>query len=937
MIQPGIEELQGLLPDCTIRTDAISRLVYAHDASCYRIVPQAIVHPQTHDDIQTLLWWSKRTKIPLTFRTAGTSLSGQAVNYGVIVDVSRWKNLSIEDNGNRVRVSPGYIGGMVNARLKKYGRKIGPDPASINACMIGGIVANNASGMCCGTQYNSYHTLHAISYILPDGTFVNTEMPDADERLKIESPTIYYTISALRTSIRANAALVEKIRHKYQIKNTVGYGLNAFLDFDSIADIIGHLMVGSEGTLGFISEVVFQTISDKPCKKTALLYFKSFYHACRSIESLKQLGAEALEIMDRASLRSIENDPICPPIIRTFDNNAAALLVEFHCDTEFEAEQISEKATELFERLPLLDIPILTDDPQLQLQYWKIRKGMFPTVGAQRARGTGIINEDIAFPLNKLADGVADLHALFERYSYTNAIVFGHAKDGNLHFVISQAFDTDDDKRQYKNFMADLAELVISKYGGSLKAEHGTGRNIAPFVEMEWGQELYAIMCDIKKTFDPYSILNPGIIINDNPDCHIDNLKPFPPIDLMIDTCIECGFCENKCPSKELTLTPRQRIILERERQLLSASNNQEHNQLLQEIDANFQYSVIDTCATDGLCETVCPVHINTGDYVKKKRQERNSSFIKKGVIYTSLYFSIAEKLIRNTISLGHRIEHNHFGKLLQNFSQKISKKSGYIIPSWSKNISRPSIISAKVSQPEFMYMQSCTSRLMGRRTSEELSLPEIILSLCKKANISVSIPNSTGQCCGMMWESKGVKEAEVIAIEKLYNFLKKNTNNFLLPILIDSSTCFLHSQKSILAYHTLHSNLQRQPQFIDVSDFLMKYIAPKLPPKKKLKKIALHIPCSLEKSGLTGTMINVAKEYAEEVIIPEYSGCCGFAGDKGFSIPELNKSATKRSKEELSHQHFDGYFSSNITCEIGMSDDTKTFRSLAYLLYHTT
>lgn len=937
MIQLGIEELQGLLPECTIRTDVISRLVYAHDASCYRIVPQAIIHPQSHDDIQTLLWWSKRTKIPLTFRTAGTSLSGQSVNYGVIVDVSRWKNLSIEDNGNRVRVSPGYIGGMVNARLKKYGRKLGPDPASINACMIGGIVANNASGMCCGTTHNSYHTLHAISYILPDGTFVNTEMPDADERLKIESPTIYYTISALRTAIRSNSELVEKIRHKYQIKNTVGYGLNAFLDFDTISDIIGHLMVGSEGTLGFISEVVLRTIPDKPCKRTALLYFRSFYHACRAIESLKILGAEALEIMDRASLRSIENDPICPPIIRTFDNNAAALLVEFHCDSEFEAEQISEKAAELFERLPLLDTPILTDDPHLQSQYWKIRKGMFPTVGAQRARGTGIINEDIAFPIEKLADGVADLHKLFERYSYSNAIVFGHAKDGNLHFVISQAFDSDDDKIQYKKFMADLAELVITKYGGSLKAEHGTGRNIAPFVEMEWGRELYAIMCEIKKSVDPHSILNPGVIINDNPDCHIDNLKPFPPIDKMIDTCIECGFCEHKCPSKELTLTPRQRIILERERQLLLTSPDPDAKKYLDEINTHFQYSVLDTCATDGLCETVCPVHINTGEYVKKQRENINSPFIKRSVLYTARYFSIAEKIIRNTIHLGHRLEHNRFGTLLHNYSQKISKKSGFIIPSWSTKIPKPSLITSKASKPEFIYFQSCTSRLMGRRTHNEQSLSEIILSLCKRAGISVSTPDTTGQCCGMMWESKGIKDAENLAIERLYRFLQKQTNDFSVPILIDSSSCFFHTLHSISEYHTLHSNLKRQPQCIDITDFLMRYIAPKLPPKKKLGKIALHIPCSLEKSGSSGTMINVAKEYAEEIIIPEHSGCCGFAGDKGFSIPELTNTATKRSKEELSHLHLDGYYSSNITCEVGMSDENRIYRSIAYLLHETT
>jgi D-lactate dehydrogenase len=937
MNSPSIEELFGLLPHCIVRTDTISRLVYAHDASCYRIVPQAIVHPLTNDDIQTLLWWSNRTKIPLTFRTAGTSLSGQAVTDGVIVDISRWKKLSIEHEGKTARISPGYIGGMVNARLKKYGRKLGPDPASINACMIGGIVANNASGMCCGVKNNSYHTLQSISYILPDGTFVNTEMPDAEERLKIESPIIYNAVSSLRSTILSNHVLVDKIRHKYRIKNTVGYGLNAFLDFEKITDIIGHLMVGSEGTLGFISEVVLETIPDKPYKRTALLYFKTFYQACRAIEPLKSLGAEALEIMDRASLRSIENDPICPNIVRILDDNSTALLVEFQCESEYEVEMICGRAYEIFDTLPLLEKPILTDDPLLQAQYWKIRKGMFPTVGAQRASGTGIINEDIAFPLEYLPEAVSELHDLFAHYSYTNAIVFGHAKDGNLHFVISQAFDSESDKLQYKNFMDDLAKLVITKYQGSLKAEHGTGRNIAPYVEMEWGRELYSIMKNLKKSFDPNDILNPGIIINDNPHCHVENLKPFPTVDSIIDTCIECGFCEHKCPSNEITLTPRQRIVLERERKLLALSHTQQSQQLLHDIENHFTYSVIDTCATDGLCETVCPVHINTGEYVKNQKKIRNTVTVQKSAVIAARFFSITESIARKGITLGHFLEKYNYGESLKKYSKILSKKTQLALPSWSSKVPSPTKFIAISDNPEFVYLQSCTTRLMGKRETHQISLPEIIYVLCNRANINVHIPNASGQCCGMMWESKGVSEAEAISVEKLYYFLKKESKDFTLPILIDSSTCFIHACNSILEYHKMIHSLSDKPHFMDISDFLMNYIAPKLPPKNKHKKVALHIPCSLVKSSLSNTMINIAKEYSEEVIIPEFSGCCGFAGDKGFSVPELSLSATKRSKEELHAMALDGFYSSNTTCEIGMSDNSLTCHSLAYLLYETT
>lgn len=932
MVSHPADELLSLLPDADVRTDAITRLVYAHDASSYRLVPEAVVYPHNSDDVKTLLWWSKRHKIPLTFRTAGTSLSGQAVGNGVIVDVSRWKNLSIEENGNFVQVSPGYIGGMVNARLKQYGRKIGPDPASINACMIGGIIANNASGMCCGVHNNSYHTLHSISFILPDGTEVNTALEDAEERFKHENFTLYYTIADLRDKIRNNESLVHTIRHKYRIKNTVGYGLNSFLDFDRVTDILGHLMVGSEGTLGFIKDVTLRTIPDKPFKRTALLYFRTINQACRAIEPLRSTGAEALELMDRASLRSIEDDPIAPSIIKQLDEKAACILIELQAETEYEVEQMCISAEIVFDQLPIIEKPILTDDIALQNQYWKIRKGMFPTVGAKRPSGTGIINEDIAFPVERLAEGIEDLHGLFEHYQYHDAIVFGHAKDGNLHFVIAQAFDTENDIKRYELFMDDLADLIINKHNGSLKAEHGTGRNIAPYVSMEWGEKLYEIMCTLKSAIDPNNILNPGVIINSDRLCHVQNLKPFPHIEKEVNACIECGFCEHKCPSKELTLTPRQRIILQREKKHLSQQNDEHSKKLLNELIKHYDYSVIETCATDGLCETVCPVHINTGEFVKNLK--RNSHTVASERIATTIakQFSLFEYFSKKSLRASKFLSHINKENMLFSLSNSVNRMSKGFIPKWSEKITFPTPAKVrKTKEPQFILFSTCSSRILGLPTENEYSLVETIYELSKRAGVRIKVSKASGQCCGMMWDSKGHNEAAEISANKVLRFLRKESDNFRIPIVFDTSSCFTYFRKNL--------ELQTQKSIIlyDISEFLMLFIAPKLQPVKRESRVALHIPCSLEKYDRSQTMINLAKEYADEVIIPEFSGCCGFAGDKGFNVPELNESATKREKSELRNNLFDGFYSSNTTCEIGMSGENMQFRSIAYLLEKTT
>ncbi|HYH54997.1 MAG TPA: FAD-binding and (Fe-S)-binding domain-containing protein, partial [Anseongella sp.] len=633
--------LETVLPPARIKTRLIDLAAYAPDAGFYYLLPKAVVQPVSEEEIIALFRFSRLHGIPLTFRTGGTSLSGQAISDGILADLSQfWGNIKTEDGGALIRVQPGVIGAMANAHLKKFRRKIGPDPASINSAMMGGILSNNASGMCCGVTRNSYHTTRYIRFILPNGSCYSTENKEDYGRFKAECPDIYGQLAALRDQIKGNPELHRLIRNKYRTKNTVGYSVNAFIDFGEPLDILAHLLIGAEGTLGFISEAVLETIPDYPAKSTALLYFRDIYEACKTIGPLAAAGAEAVELMDRASLGSIVHIAGIPELIRTLPGGAAALLVEFQGSSP---EEVRRKISLFMSSVPALSLlspPEFTEDPLKQAFLWKVRKGLFPAVGAVRESGTSVILEDIAFPVEKLGDAILDLQRLFQKHGYDHAIIFGHAKDGNIHFVITQAFDSQETVARYRNFLDEVVELVVNKYRGALKAEHGTGRNMAPFVETEWGGEVYRIMKALKQCIDPENLLNPGVIINEDPEAHIRNLKELPQVEEEVDKCMECGFCEHKCPSRNLSLTPRQRIVIRRELAKVKRSGDRENYKLLL---GQYEYSGLATCAVDGLCATACPVDINTGALVKRLRKESHSGGANRLALSAARNFRLVE------------------------------------------------------------------------------------------------------------------------------------------------------------------------------------------------------------------------------------------------------------------------------------------------------
>lgn len=952
---PSPERIRDLLIDridpARILIRPIDRVAFASDASFYRLIPQAVVQPQSTEEIKHLFRFSHQYGIPLCFRAGGTSLSGQAITDGILVDIGRyWRSVRPEEGGKTIRLQPGVIGQQANNALKLYGRKIGPDPASIASCRIGGILANNSSGMCCGVVQNAYHTLRSLTFVLPSGTQIDTSDPNAANLFHMLEPDLFKEILRLKHEIEADTDLSCRIRSKYRMKNTTGYSLNAFLDYNHPLDIFTHLLIGSEGTLAFIAEAVLDTVADSPLKSTALLLFPDLFAACSAIEAFTQAGAAALEVMDRASLRSVEHQPGVPDYLKTLPADAAGLLVEFQAGKEEQLHDYESAAAQVIGSLSLLRPADFTRNLAQQAIFWKIRKGMFPSVGAVRAAKTTALMEDIAVPVPHLAHAASDMRALFDKHGYPNGIIFGHAKDGNLHFVITQGFNTDREIAQYRDFMDDVVEMVVRKYDGALKAEHGTGRNMAPFVETEWGPEGYRIMRELKAIVDPLNLLNPGVIVNPDPLAHVSDLKNMPEVEPEVDKCIECGFCEHSCPSRDITLTPRQRIVVRRELQRLK--DDQAPTPEYAALDRDFPYMALDTCAVDGLCATDCPVSINTGNLTKRFRAIRHSHFANRTAAFLARHFSLAESGARIALTLGN-LAQKLFGtsfmtsltQALDRFSRKISGE-----PFWQWTDPMPKPRSGPIpttsglaasAQADALYFPTCVSRIIGPLPGEpeEVSNVQALVNLAHRSGIRLSIPtDASGHCCGVPFSSKGFDTAHDISVNRTVESLYRWSGEGKLPVVIDTSPC-TYGLKTCRP-HLTAENQQKfdQLRILDSVEFAQSVILPKLPIVRTVPSVALHPVCSATKMGITGKLVEIARSCSENVVVPMEAGCCAFAGDRGFLHPELTASATQIEAAELSGHTHDGYYSSSRTCEIGMTRATgKLYRSYLHLLDHAS
>lgn len=902
---------------------AITRLARAHDASHFLLTPAEVVTPRTIDEVAALMAEARRRRTPLTFRSGGTSLCGQGVTEGILADVRReFRHVEVLDDGLRVRAGTGATLASVNARLRPYGRRLGPDPTSEIACTIGGIIANNSSGMLAGNRETAYQTLESMVFALPSGRVVDTADQSADMTLRLDETALVGGLHLLRKRLRTNPTSIAEINRLFSIKNTMGYGINALLEFHRPVDIIPHLLIGSEGTLGFVAEATFRTVPLTDHTAAALALFPDLDAAASAVPGLVEHGFEAIELMDVACLRVVRAQPQAPAMLRDLTlTTQAALLIELH---DVDADSLGRRLAAAGETLAALEvvdrIELTTVEPERNALI-ELRRGLYALVAGARTSGTTTLLEDICVPLDRFASMCRKLDELFEKFGYDilDVPLFAHARDGNIHFLLSERFDQQAGLMRYRRFARALVREVL-KHGGVLKAEHGTGRAMAPFVADQYGDELYDVMREIKHLFDPAGILNPGVIISEDPDINLKNLKLMPTIDPEVDGCIECGFCEPACPSRDLTLTPRQRIVLRRE--LVARKDDLE---LVGQVSADYAYEAIETCTVAGMCAATCPLGINTADLVERQREERAHGVEKASWNQAAKSWGLATRMGSAALTMAKssaplataatRLGRRRLGAdAVPEYDDRLPKGAGLKRGPRRRDRKHGGVAA---------YFPSCLQTMFGASGQGVFAAFD---ELCNRAGVAVRLLDARELCCGAPWKAKGLAEGYETMRQKVRAQLRTREG---LTVVCDSSSCTASLAEMSRTWNA---------EVVDVVAFAARELLPRLTVTNPIGSIALHPTCATTQLGINDSLLAVAHFISDDVVVPAAWSCCGFAGDRGLLHPELTASATADEAAELAERSFTAYASTNRTCEIAMTRATgQNFVHILELLTQAT
>jgi D-lactate dehydrogenase len=905
--QPLRGELEALLGPDRVLARASDLVRYASDASPYRLFPRAVVMARDASDVAKVLAYGREQGIPVTFRAGGTSLNGQAQSDGILVDVRRhFGGIAVEEDGARARIKPGVILGHANRVLAPYGRKLGPDPASTDIATVGGVVANNSGGMRCGVTRDPYSTVREMTFVLPSGTTIDTGEAGASDHFAAVEPELAAGLAAIRDEIRADEELSERIRRKFAIKNTTGYRLCAFLDADEPLEIFRRLLVGSEGTLAFTAEVVFETVPQPPLTTTAWAHFPSIDAAIAPVRELVDSGATAVELMVAPALITAAWNMVgAPQEWKELPPESAVLLVEFGAESAEELDEFVAGAEEILAAQETIRPLAFTRELEEIELSWRVREGLHGLIGKLRLAGTALIVEDVCVPPERIAEGARDLQALLGEHGFLPGVA-GHASAGNLHFMLTPDFAKQEDLERYEAFMNGLVELVVDKYDGSLKAEHGTGINMAPYVEREWGEKATELMWRVKQLADPDGVLSPGVVLNRDPGVHLRNLKTTPAIEESATSCVECGFCEPVCPSRDLTTTPRQRIVLRREMARQPAGSPVQQA-LLEE----FRYDVLDTCATDGSCQLACPVGIDTGKLVREVRGEEHGKRAEKRALRAARRWAVVEGASRAALRIG--------GPLLRR------TKRGRALPRPASSKLPETIHSGAAA----VYFPSCTNRIFGGGPVEAL------VEVSARAGLPIWIPEDVaGSCCGLPWSSKGFGEAHRAKANEMVERLWHWSGEGALPVVIDAASCTnatIDPGEGVLDDD--NANRLAELEIIDSVAWAQRLL-PWLEVADKVGSATVHPTCATRRLGLAPQLRSLAGALADDVYVAPSATCCGFAGDRGIKNPELTEAATGPQAAELAGRDFEAHLSNNRTCEIGLERATgEPYESVVILL----
>ncbi|MCA9423062.1 MAG: FAD-binding oxidoreductase [Nitrospira sp.] len=878
-------DLAKTLGQDKVRWDWATLKAYSVDASIYKIPPQVVVLPETEEDIDVVMEYAVKVGVPLTPRAAGTNLTGSAIGAGIIVDISRMNRLlEVNQDEQWARVQPGLVLSEFNKQLAPAGLMYGPDPSSGDMCKLGGMFGNNSAGphtLRYGSVKDNVHTLRVrlLTEGWLDARSVAIGGQEHTALLKRYAP-----LKAVWKMLQEDQALIRAKRPKVS-KNSSGYNVFDLVDglergvFD-----LPKLFIGSEGTLGVMSEAKVRLVKRPDATVTGLIHFQHLEGMGESVPHLLELNPNALEVMDKNSLDLIGRDRYGIP-----SDAAATLLIEFD---EGEGVDRRERLMAMCRRFPITGEVRLASDPVQQGELWKARKALFPMLYRFDPLKKPInFVDDVVVPASRTGELIRYLEEYFGRRTVPVAI-FGHVGNGNAHIVPLLDLHNQHDVQAMVEAHREIHQTVLDRFEGSICGEHGDGRIRAETVRLMYGEEVYELFVRVKQAFDPAGMMNPGVKISETSFTeHID-------VERMGKSCATCAKCNSVCPvydvfqSEDMSARGWFEIVTASDYSYLQSER------------------VVEACLNCKSCRTICPAGVDVSELILQRRAEHPNRLAGWvfGLHARQWLFHPLLKLMAWTQSIWDRpvirgLLEKVTRPLLQGLAATAKIPRDMVLPTFAKRHLRdryPELCHVDhLRQASIAYFHGCAANYF------EDGVGDAVIGLLADHGVKVALPPQ--RCSGTPIDTYGlrglVKEG---ARENLVHLAQYAT------VITSCASCTL----SLKDYATLFCGEPEEAAALDlrnrvkhISEFLVeqgissKNTSPtREASNEKLAKVTYHSSCHLRAAGVSQAPRDLLSSVAdlEFVEMRDADRCAGGAGTYMVKNYESSQKIFQRKKRAI-------------------------------------
>jgi FAD/FMN-containing dehydrogenase/Fe-S oxidoreductase len=904
-----VSDLRQLLGQTKVQQDIPTLTAYAVDASIYRMTPQAVVLVESEEDIQSVVQFAVSRGIPLTPRAAGTNLTGSAIGSGIILDVSRMNRiLEVNEQERWARVQPGIVLAELNRQLSRRHLLFGPDPSSGDMCKLGGMLANNSSGPHTLIYGAVKDNVQALRVCLPSGAWLSASPLSLNDSALADTLAAHPSLKRIFDLVQQQRALIDAKRPTVS-KNSCGYNLFGLADaLDRRLFDLPKLFVGSEGTLGVMSEATIRLVPKPQGTLTTLIHFRRLEEVGDAVPHLLSLRPSALEVMDTNTLNLIGRSAHGIPA-----DAAATLLAELDShEGEADLRERADRMAAICRRYQLCADLTFAYDKEQRDQLWKARKALYPTLYRFDPRKKPInFVDDVVVPASRISELIRYLETFFEG-QHVPVAIFGHIGNGNAHIVplldVNDKQDFDTMVRAYH----EIHHTVLSRFSGSICGEHGDGRVRAEYVRKMFGEELYQLFVQVKRTIDPTNAMNPGVKISEAPFTeHIDYQR-------LSKSCATCAKCNSVCPvydvfqSEDMSSRGWFEIVTAKDYSYLNSKR------------------VVEACLNCKSCRTICPAGVDVSELILRRRAEHPNE-ASRWIFALQAKLPIFEAILKVLAGTQHLWDRPFpramFERLAAPMLRRIAPTAklpaDMVLPKLAATHLRdryPELTQAP-KQPAssgVAYFHGCAANYF------QDGVGDAVISVMRKHGIEPAMPAQ--RCCGTPIETYGhvdlVKENARFNIQSLAGYETVVTGCASCTLMLKEYKKFFETEPDRQAADRLAKKVMHVTEFVARSD--------KQPVMGALdgpvRRVTYHSSCHLRAAGVTKEPRQILKQLpgTEYVEMTDADRCAGGAGTYAIKDYDTSQKIFERKRRNIEESGAETVATSCPACMIQLSNGLR-------------